>query len=108
VPPALAAGLLDALHQLQSTAAGDAWPQLEPLVEPLQAGEPAPLEPVDLTAPAPVLRELLLVAIDEAGESLGRRCTALLRGDATVAAVRGALAELGGLLGLLEGLDAAP
>jgi hypothetical protein len=57
---------------------------------------------VELTAAHAVLREATLVAIDEAGERLGRLCSALLRGEGSRAdaieqavAVRGLLDLLG-------------
>jgi hypothetical protein len=56
--------------------------------------------------PRAVLREAALVAIDELGETLSRRCTALLRGrGGPTAQIRAGLAELGGLIDLFERID---
>ena len=60
------------------------------------------LERRDFTAPRDALRELLAVAIDEAGDRVAQASTRLLRGDATTAELRAALDELGALLDLLE------
>jgi hypothetical protein len=59
----------------------------------------------ELTGPRTVLRELLAVAIDEAAEALGGDCTRLLRGAGSVDEVRAGVAELSGLLDLLERID---
>jgi hypothetical protein len=85
VPPARAARLRDALGHLQAAADG---PTLAP------SGE--------LTGPRALVRELLTVAIDEAGEALGGECTRLLRGTGSAAEVRAGVEELGELLELLE------
>jgi hypothetical protein len=49
-----------------------------------------------------VLREATLGAVDEAGEHLSAECTALLRGEGSLAAVESQLAGLQGLLELLR------
>ena len=88
VPPARVARLLDALEHLQIP---EARPDL------VSAGE--------LTAPRAQLRELLLVAIDEAADGLSGRCTALLRGSGSAEEVRTGVDELSGLLDLLGSVD---
>lgn len=62
-------------------------------------------EPVALTARRDLLRELLVVAIDEAGDVLGGRCTRLLRGEASAGEVRAGVAELSGLLDLFDAAE---
>jgi hypothetical protein len=85
LPPELAARLADAADHLTGTPASLA-----------QDGT--------LTGPRSAVRELLAVAIDEAGEQVGLASTALLRGDGTAAELRAALAEAGALLDLLDSL----
>jgi hypothetical protein len=55
-----------------------------------------------LTAHPEVLRELLAVAIDEAGESVGLACNKLLRGEASAGDVRARLTVLSELLALVD------
>jgi hypothetical protein len=87
VPPARVARLLDALEHLGERA------QREALAA---SGE--------LTAPRALLREVLKVAIDEAGDALGNHCSSLLRGTGSAAQVRAGIEELGDLVDLLDGL----
>jgi hypothetical protein len=87
LPPDLAAPLADALGHLQETATGGPAPRLEGL---------------DLTARRDTLRELLAVAIDEAGERVSSASTRLLRGESAPAELRAELIQLGALLDLLE------
>jgi hypothetical protein len=77
LPPGQAARLLDALKELG--------------------------RPPTLTASRDVIREAVLVAIDETGEAVSAASTSLLRGrEASAAELRETVAELGGLLDLLE------
>jgi len=91
LPPNLAAPLADALQHLREAATD---------------GLPARLDGLELTAPRDTLRELLAVAIDEAGERLSSASTRLLRGDGGTAEVRAELVRLGALLDLLETVSA--
>jgi hypothetical protein len=92
VPAAQAAALSEALlHLCQAEAV-----QQRPV-----PGEDA----VDLTGAPPVLREAILVAIDEAGERVSRHCTSLLRGEGSRV---DALAKVDAVRGLLELLGRAP
>jgi hypothetical protein len=104
VPPDRAAGLLDALDHLEGSAAIASRAALDDLARQFSSGE----EPLRVTGPPAVLRELLLVAIDEAGEALGARCTGLLRGEASSTDVRAGVAALGGLLELLDEVSRVP
>ena len=80
LPPGQAARLLDALKELG--------------------------RPPTLTAPRAVIREAVLVAIDETGEAVSAASTSLLRGrEASAEELRESVAELGGLLDLLETID---
>jgi hypothetical protein len=87
VPPARVARLLDALEHLGNRAERDAL---------AASGE--------LTAPRSLLREVLKVAIDDAGDALGSHCSDLLRGTGSAAQVRAGVEELGDLVDLLDGL----
>jgi hypothetical protein len=91
VPPARVARLLDALEHLEI-------PDARPGVA--RSGE--------LRAPRAQLREVLLVAIDEAGEALSGECTAMLRGSGSAELVRAGVEELSGLLDLLESVERGP
>jgi hypothetical protein len=84
VPPARVARLLDALEHLE-----------------IPEARPALARSGELTALRPQLRELLLVAIDEAADGLSGECTALLRGSGSVAQVRAGVEEVSALLDLL-------
>jgi hypothetical protein len=100
-PPAdLVPGLVGALDHLRSTAAADRRAPLDELARDLAAGGP-------LTARRDLLSELLAVAIDEAGDRIGLQSTRLLRGEGSAAELRAAVAQLSGLLDLLETVDAA-
>jgi hypothetical protein len=87
LPPDLAAPLTDALGHLRKAKSGGPAPRLEGL---------------ELTAPREALRELLVVAIDEAGERVSSASTGLLRGESEPAELRAELFRLGALLDLLE------
>ena len=94
LPAELAPPLADAVRHLRATASGERADRLEKLANHLVAGE--------LGGAPDTLRELLCVAIDEAGELMGSESSRLLRGDATAAELRARLDELGALLDLLE------
>jgi hypothetical protein len=96
------AGLRDALDHLRQASAGAASSSLCALVRQAAAAQGDRERPVELTAPRSLIREMLLVAIDEAGEALAGRCTGLLRGDTSVADLRASLADLSGLIELLD------
>jgi hypothetical protein len=95
LPAHVVPGLVDALEHLSASRGAD----LDALARQLADGGP-------LTARRDLLRELLGVAIDEAGERIGSRSTGLLRGTGSAGDLRAPLAELGGLLDLYEGLEA--
>ena len=88
VPPARVARLLDALEHLEIPEAREGL---------ARSGE--------LRASRRQVREVLLVAIDEAADGLSGHCTALLRGTGSAAQVRAGVEELSGLLDLLAGVD---
>lgn len=88
VPPARVARLLDALEHLE-----------------IPGGRPALARSGELTAPRAQVREVLLVAIDDAADGLSGQCTALLRGTGSAAQVRAGVEELSGLLDLLGSVD---
>ena len=67
--------------------------------------EGASLAGDQITARRDLLTELLTVAIDEAGEQVGLASTRLVRGEGTAAELRAAVARLGALLDLLDGLQ---
>jgi ribose 1,5-bisphosphokinase PhnN len=89
VPADLAPELSGALEVLRAASSGGAGVELD-------------ASRASLSGPRAALHELLAVAIDEAGERLGQRCTALLRGEASAADVRARLTTLTGLLDLLD------
>jgi hypothetical protein len=62
----------------------------------------SPNRPVDVTAARDVLREAIMVAIDDAGEQVSGRCTALLRGEGSAKEVAAQIETLRGLLELLH------
>jgi hypothetical protein len=98
-PPAdLVSGLVDALDHLRSTAAAERRAVLDTLVDDLATGG-------RLTARRGLVSEVLTVAIDEAGDRVGVQSSRLLRGDGSPAELRTAVAELSGLLDLLEEVD---
>jgi hypothetical protein len=88
VPPARVARLLDALGHL---ALAEARPALADLGK--------------ITATWAQLREVLLVAIDQAADELSAECTALLRGSGSPERVRAGVDEVSALLDLLGGVD---
>jgi hypothetical protein len=92
VPAAQAAALTEALRHLY---------QAEAVQQRAVPGEDA----VEVTGAPPVLREAILVAIDEAGERVSRHCTSLLRGEGSRA---DAIAGVDAVRGLLELLGEAP
>ena len=95
LPPELAVPLADALQHLRRTSSGERTAAFDELARQAATG--------DLRASRDTLRELLAVAIDEAGEQVSDASSRLLRGDdAAEAELRADLAELGALLDLLE------
>jgi hypothetical protein len=88
VPPARVPRLLDALEHLQ-----------------IPQGSPALTRTGELTARRGQVREVLLVAIDDAADALSSDCTRLLRGTGSAAQVRAGVEELSGLLDLLGSVD---
>jgi hypothetical protein len=90
----LGSPLADALEHLRGTATGERAAAFENLSRRLEQGH--------VTARRDALRELLAVAIDEAGDRVAHASTGLLRADATAVELRAALQELGALLDLLE------
>lgn len=99
MPPERAAALLDAAGHMHGPGAE----RLRDLLADAAGGG----RRVELEAPRGELRELLAVALDEAGEALAGACTGLLRGSGSAADVRSALAATTGLLELLEELERA-
>ena len=99
LPANLAAGLSDALDQLRSTAAPAARAPLDDLASELAAGGP-------LTGRRDLLGELVAVAIDEAADRLSRHGTRLVRGEGSTRELRVGVAELSGLLDMLETVEA--
>jgi hypothetical protein len=88
VPPARVARLLDALEHVE-----------------IPEARPALARSGEVTARRAQLRELLLVAIDEAADGLSAQCTALLRGSGSAGQVRDGVEELSALLDLLASVD---
>jgi len=86
VPAELVAGLTDALTHLPEAGG--------------LAGELA--ERGTVTAESDVLHELVVVAIDGAGEAVAAACNGLLRGELAAAEVRRSAQALAGLLDLLD------
>jgi hypothetical protein len=105
LPADLAAGMVDALGQLRASAAPARRAPLDDLARDLAAAESAG-EPLELTARRDLLVELLAVAIDDAADRLGQHGTRLVRGEASAAELRAGVAELSGLLDLLETANA--
>jgi hypothetical protein len=128
VPADHAAGLVDALlHLYQAKAetlqqrtnelirgegsadrlveARDELRSLEQAIEELGWDPASRDRTVEVTAERAVMREATLGAIDEAGERLSADCTALLRGEGTLAAVERRLEGLQGLLELLRAVS---
>lgn len=91
-PPAdLVPELIDALDHLSD-------PDARTLATALAAGGA-------VSARRGLLDEMVRAAIDETGERVGQESTRLMRGEASAVAVRGRMAELSGLLDLLDRLD---
>jgi hypothetical protein len=102
VPPSRAARLRDALDHLEQSsphARGQAFPRLKADLEEATGGR------FEVTAPRAVLRELIAVALDEAGEALATACRRLLRGQEASSAVRERVAEVTDLLDLLDSVE---
>ena len=98
LPTDLTAPLADALDHLRRSSTGDRAAAFD------QLARQAPTR--QLSAPRELLRELLAVAIDDAGDRVGRTSSRLLRGDPTAApALRAALAELAALLDAFESVS---
>lgn len=93
------------MDQLAATRTGAERAPLDDLARDLAAARGQAPAPVALTARCDLLRDLLVVAIDEAGETLGGLCTRLLRGQPSAGEVRAGLSELSGLLDLLDAVD---
>jgi len=106
VPPDRAATLLDALLHLREASGQRPRPSLERLAGDLSPSHTAGRRTVALSAPRGDLHELLLVALDEAAETLAGACADLLRTRGSLAEVHSRLAELGGLVDLLETVEA--
>ncbi len=100
LPADLVSGLIDAVGHLESSAAGDRRPALAALASDLAARPPR------VTAPLELLRELVAVAIDGTSDRVGAAAGRLLRGEGSAGEVRELVAELSGLLDLLDAVDA--
>jgi hypothetical protein len=96
LPADLAAPLGDALEHLRAAATGERAAAFEELARQAATRR--------IRAPRGAMRELLAVAIDEAGERVSRESSRLLRETSGpgAAELRAALDELGALLDLLE------
>jgi hypothetical protein len=66
-----------------------------------------PKRAVEITAERGPLREAVAAAIDEAGTQLSARCTELLRGEGSAAAIDTGIEELRALLTLLRNAEGA-
>jgi hypothetical protein len=99
LPDGVAARLADALEQLREIASGERLTALGRVAERLAGG--------DLSGPPGLLRELLAVALDEAGEQIAGASTRLLRGEDTATELRALLSEASALLELIERSSAA-
>lgn len=98
LPAELSAQLADAVKALRESAGGERRERWDSLAERLPADGPGAL-----SAPREALRELLAVAIDDAGERIARAAANVLRGDdASAAELRARCTELGALLDLFE------
>lgn len=102
VPPDEVAGLLDAVDHLRASQ-----PSVDCIAAPLTAASTRPRRPVELSAPRHLLRELLIVAVDEAADKLSAHSTRLLRGAASAAEMRAGLTELSRLVDLLDQVERA-
>ena len=99
LPDGVAARLADALEQLREVASGDRLTALERVADRVPGGA--------LTGPPDLLRELIAIALDEAGEQIGSASTGLLRGEDTTAELRALLSEASALVELIERSSAA-
>jgi hypothetical protein len=94
VPPSRVARVRDALDHLEH-----ALPRLQAELGEATDGR------FEVTGSRAVLRELIAVALDEAGEALATACRGLLRGEEASAAVRERVAEVADLLEVLETVE---
>jgi hypothetical protein len=94
VSPNRVARLSDALDHLQH-----AVPRLQVELKEATGGR------FEVTASRAVLRELIAVALDEAGEALAMACRGLLHGEDAPAAVRERLVEVAELLDVLDAVE---
>jgi hypothetical protein len=99
LPAGLVAALVDAVDHLGGTADEERRLALDKLTGDLAGAPPR------VTARGDLLRELVAVAVEETAERLGVASNRLLRGEASAPAVRGLVAQLTGLLDLLEAVD---
>jgi hypothetical protein len=99
LPDTLAARLADALEQLREVASGERLSALERAAERLSEGE--------LAGPPELVRELIAVALDEAGQRIAAASTRLLRGEDADAELSALLSEAIALVELLERSSAA-
>jgi hypothetical protein len=129
VPADQAAGVVDALlHLYQANAEslhqrannlirGEASPEalqgardelraLEDAIDQLGWDRRTPEGPAEVTAERAVLRQAVLAAIDQAGDQLSERCTALLRGEGSTGAIGTQIERLQGLMELLREAEA--
>lgn len=93
--------LREALNELRRTRDES---RLERLIADLDALS-ARSGTLQITGPRDLLREGLLVAIDELGDSLSERCTQLLRGAGSPAELREDVRGLDELLALLVSIE---
>jgi hypothetical protein len=130
IPADRAAGLVDALLHLYQAKAESLHHTTNDLIrrdgsseavlrerEELRAIDQAidqlgwdPVRPeraVEITAERGPLREAVAAAIDEAGTKLSARCTALVRGEGSAAAIDAGIEELQALLALLRNAEGA-
>ena len=103
LPADLTAWLSDALEHLREVATDRPRAAIDALEAQL-AGSP----PIELTGPRDLVRELIAVALDEAGERISAASTRLLRGEEAATELRTRLSEASALVELLERSSAAP
>jgi hypothetical protein len=102
VPPDRVARVIDALEHL-AAAAEDVALDGDPSEADVAPRPPGVAR--KLTGPRSRVREILTVAIDEAAETLAGEATRLLRGTGSAARVRAGVAEVSGLLDLLDSVE---
>jgi hypothetical protein len=105
VPPSRVAGLLDALDHLEGASTS---PGMEAFAGVRTDLARSTAEPARVTAARPLLRELISVALEEAGEALAAACRSVLRGAGTRAAVQARLEDVAGFVDLLELVERRP